>query len=37
LVGSTGEQAVEILSLLAREGEQMHVRAKPRQHEADDH
>ena len=35
--GSTGEQPVEILSLLAREGEPMHVRAKPRQHEADDH
>ncbi|MGN9813124.1 helix-turn-helix domain-containing protein [Micromonospora sp. BQ11] len=28
--GSTGEQPVEILSILGRQGERMHVRAKPR-------
>jgi transcriptional regulator with XRE-family HTH domain len=32
--GSTGEQFVEILSILGRQGERMHVRARPRQHQA---
>lgn len=34
--GSTGRQPVEILSLFGRQGERMHVRAKPRQHRAGD-
>jgi transcriptional regulator with XRE-family HTH domain len=34
--GSTGEQPVEILSLFGRQGERMHVRARPRRREAGD-
>lgn len=34
--GSTGEQSAEILSLFGRQGERMHVRAKPRQQGAGD-
>jgi mannose-6-phosphate isomerase-like protein (cupin superfamily) len=34
--GSTGGQPVEILSILGRQGERMHVRAKPRQDNIDD-
>jgi transcriptional regulator with XRE-family HTH domain len=34
--GSTGGQPAEILSLFGRQGERMHVRAKPRQHGASD-
>ncbi|MDI1463246.1 XRE family transcriptional regulator [Catellatospora sp. KI3] len=33
--GSTGEQPVEILSILGRQGERMHVRARPRRPGAD--
>ncbi len=33
--GSTGDQAAEVLSLFGRQGERMHVRAKPRQEQVD--
>jgi transcriptional regulator with XRE-family HTH domain len=33
--GSTGGHPVEILSILGRQGERIHVRAKPRQHNTD--
>jgi transcriptional regulator with XRE-family HTH domain len=33
--GSTGDQPVEVLSLFGRQGERMHVRARPRQEQMD--